>query len=124
MVLSKVEKSPLVRLRRTLRAARERRETQAIASFWLGWGAVGATVLGVLIHVPDVTGCGVLIGVAAIVTARFTRQRARAMEDNDLLYLSRYGQITGWLAVGPMLILLLLVFALLGFIIGLFSHLR
>ena len=46
------------------------------------------------------------------------------MEDNDLLYLSRYGQITGWLAVGPMLILLLLVFALLGFIIGLFSHLR
>jgi hypothetical protein len=108
---------------RALHGARQRRDMQAIASFWLGWLSVVLVAIGVLTHLYNISGVGFLSGIAAIVMARSARHRAEANDDPELVYLSRYGQVTGWLIVGLLGGALLVVALIVGIIIGALSHL-
>jgi hypothetical protein len=110
------------RLSRALNRARRQGDSQAVASFWLGWSSFGSALIGVLAKSSALYFIGVVLGVVAIVTARFARQRARAAGDADLVYLSRYGQITGWIVVGLLIAVLLFWAVFVGSFLGSFSH--
>jgi uncharacterized membrane protein len=93
-----------------------------IASFWFGWSSLGSALIGILAKSSALYLIGVLLGTVAIVTARFARQRAQATNDADLVYLSRYGQITGWIVVGLLIASLLLIAAFFGSFLGSFGR--
>jgi hypothetical protein len=110
------------RLGRALRQARDQRDTQVLASFWLGWGALALILLDALIaKTGGVFGTpGLAAAIAAIVTARFARQRGRATGNSDLVYLSRYGQIIGWTIVGLVVLAIVFLAVVTGAFLG--SH--
>lgn len=119
----KVGWRPFARLSHALHDARDRRDTRALVSFWLGWAAVGLVAIGAATHLYNVSGVGFLAGVASIVLSRSARRRAEVRGETDRVYLSRYGQVTGWLVVGLLGGSLLLVALIVGVIIGAVSHL-
>jgi hypothetical protein len=107
---------------RAFTQARQRGDSQVVASFWLGWSSIGSALIGVLAKSSALYSIGVVLGIVAIVTARFARQRAQAAGDADLVYLSRYGQITGWIVVGLLLAVLLFIAVFFGSFLGSFGH--
>jgi hypothetical protein len=113
---------PVGRLSRAIAQARQQGDSQVVASFWLGWSSFGSALIGLLAKSSALYSIGVVIGIIAIVTARFARQRAQAANDVDLVYLSRYGQITGWIVVGLLLAVLLFIAAFFGSFLGSFGH--
>ena len=110
------------RLTQALRHAREQNDLQIVASFWLGWASAGFALLSVLTKSGALYLIGVVTGVAAIVTANFARQRARTAQDVDLIYLSRYGQVLGWIVVGLLIAGLLLLAVFVGSFLGALGH--
>jgi hypothetical protein len=113
---------PRGRLNRALRKARRQDDSQVVASFWLGWTSITSVLIGVLAKSSALYFISVVTGIIAIVTARFARQRAQAADDVDLVYLSRYGQITGWIVVGLFIAVLLFIAVFFGSFLGSFGH--
>lgn len=111
-----------IRLTQALRHARAQNDIQIVASFWLGLGAFGFALLSILAKSGALYLIGVVAGVAAIVTANFARQRARTIPDADLIYLSRYGQVLGWIVVGLLIAGLVLWAIFLGSLVAAFGH--
>lgn len=105
-----------------MRNASERGDRIARLSVFLGIAGVLATAVGLAADVPNLAGAGVVIGVVAIIIARIARRRAVVAQDDDRASLSRYGQIMGWLAVAPFLVLLVIVIVLAGSLILFFTH--
>jgi hypothetical protein len=110
--------APQGRLNRALGQARKQGDSQIVASFWLGWASIGSALIGLLAKSSALYLIGIVTGIVAIVTARFARQRAQGAGDVDLVYLSRYGQITGWIVVGLFLAVVLLFAAFFGSFLG------
>jgi hypothetical protein len=110
--------APQGRLNRALGQARKQGDSQIVASFWLGWASVGSALIGLLAKSSALYFIGIVTGIVAIVTARFARQRAQGAGDVDLVYLSRYGQITGWIVVGLFIAVVLLFAAFFGSFLG------
>jgi len=110
------------RTSRALAHARDAGDNQIVASFWLGWSSFGSTILAFIAKSSALYFIGAILGIAAIVTARFARQRAQAAGDAELVRLSRYGQITGWIVVGLLLAVLLFIAAFFGSFLGSFGH--
>lgn len=106
------------RLGSALHQARAAGDTQALATFWLGIASVACFALGVPTQATILGWGALLAGIAAIVTARFVRDRARAADDAELLYLSRYGQILGWVVVGIFIVVLLFLAVFVGSLLG------
>jgi hypothetical protein len=114
--------APRGRLNRALEQARRQGDSQIVASFWLGWTSFGSAAIGLLAKSSALYFIGIVTGIVAIVTARFARQRAQGADDIDLVYLSRYGQITGWIVVGLFIAVLLLFAAFFGSFLGSFGN--
>ena len=114
--------APRGRLTRALEQARGQGDSQIVASFWLGWTSFGSALIGLLAKSSALYFIGIVTGIIAIVTARFARQRAQSSGDIDLVYLSRYGQITGWIVVGLFIAVLLLFAAFFGSFLGSFGN--
>jgi len=108
--------------KQSMRNASERGDRIARLSVFLGIAGVLATAVGLAADVPNLAGAGVVIGVVAIIIARIARRRAVVAQDDDRASLSRYGQIMGWLAVAPFLVLLVIVIVLAGSLILFFTH--
>src|ERR1700728_965874 len=108
--------------KQSMRNASERGDRIARLSVFLGIAGVLATAVGLAADVPNLAGAGVVIGVIAIIIARIARRRAVVAQDDDRASLSRYGQIMGWLAVAPFLVLLVIVIVLAGSLILFFTH--
>jgi hypothetical protein len=110
------------KFKQSMRNASERGDRMARLSVFLGIAGVLATAVGLAADVPNLAGAGVVIGVVAIIIARIARRRAVVAQDDDRASLSRYGQIMGWLAVAPFLVLLVIVIVLAGSLILFFTH--
>ena len=106
------------RFRRSYARARRAGDHQIVVSFWLGVGGFASLLLGVIADAQALVVISLIAAIPAIVTARFARQRARDSGDSDLVYLSRYGQITGWIVVGLFLIVLLFIAVVFGSLAG------
>lgn len=101
-----------------LRKARAARDTQALMSFWLGVASVACFLIAVAAKSGVLIWAALIAGIAAIITARFVRDRARQANDAGLLHFSRYGQIMGWSVVGIFVILMLIFAVFLGSFLG------
>ena len=110
------------RLRHAYNSARRQGDQQAVASLWLGTGALTCCVLAVGAKISALYWISLLAAVPAITTARFARQRGKAAANADLVYLSRYGQICGWIVVGLFILVVLFIAVLLGAFFGTASH--
>jgi hypothetical protein len=106
------------RLRAAYARARSDGDRQAIASVWLGTAALVCSLLAFVSHSSALYDTGLLAGIPAIVTARFARQRGRELGDKELVYLSRYGQIFGWIVVGIFLLAVVFIAVVLGAFLG------
>jgi hypothetical protein len=88
-----------------MQAARRDGDTLSLVAVWLGIVAVVAFVGGLAAHLPNLAGAGVVAGLVAIVLARLTRSRAREADDDGKAHLGRIGQLMGWIAAGPFVVL-------------------
>jgi hypothetical protein len=107
-----------------MQAARERGDKLTRVAVGLGIGGLLATVCGLIAQLPDLAGTGVVIGMVAIVVARSTRRRAVTAKDGEQAYLGRFGQVTGWLAVAPFVVLVAAIIILTGLLMVFFVHVR
>ena len=89
-----------------------------MATVLVGSVAVPVEIVGVLPHARVLAGTGVILGAVAILIARTVCRRAVDQSDADLTALARVGRIAGWLAVGPVIVLLLALGLLVVLIVG------
>ncbi len=103
---------------RALGEAKERRDDQALATFWLGVAGVFSLVLLLLTQTPVFFWLSVICGIGAIIISRFVRERAIRDGDATLQYLGRYGQILGWVVIGVFLFIVVIWAIFVGVFIG------
>jgi hypothetical protein len=106
------------RLRRAYDVARTRNDQQAVASLWLGLGALVSCTLALVASSSALYWLSLLSAIPAIVTARLTRLRGQEVGDADLVYLSRYGQVAGWIVLGLFILAVLFLAVFAGAILG------
>jgi hypothetical protein len=66
-------------------------------------------IVGVVAHIPNLAGAGVVLGIGAVLLSKVVRRRAYEGDDPTLASAGRWAQVLGWLAVGPIIAMVLLL---------------
>jgi hypothetical protein len=79
--------------------------------------AAGAVVLGLIGYMADIAvllGLALLGAIATIVMARFARRQAQAAGEDAIVYLTRFGQLSGWAILAVFAVLMVLTILAIG----------
>lgn len=86
----------------------------ALVSLGAGVATLLVSLLGFVAYNATVVGVALAGGMVTIATARVARQHAQAAEDSELVFLTRFGQSAGWVVIGIVGVLLVIVLIALG----------
>ena len=86
----------------------------ALVSLGAGVATLLVSLLGFVADSATVVGVALGGGMVTIVTSRVARQHAQAAGDSELVFLTRFGQSAGWVVIGIVGVLLVIVLIALG----------
>jgi hypothetical protein len=86
----------------------------ALVSLGAGVATLLVALVGFVADSATVVGVALAGGAVSVVAARFARQRALAAGDSELVFLTRFGQSAGWVVIGIVGVLLVIVALALG----------
>ncbi|MGO9753850.1 MAG: hypothetical protein ACLP8S_19860 [Solirubrobacteraceae bacterium] len=105
---------PAAGLRSAIGRARATGASLALGSLAVAAGAVVLGLTGYMADIAVLLGLALLGAIATIVMARFARRQAKAAGEDAIVYLTRFGQLSGWAILAVLAVLLALTILAIG----------